>query len=494
MPAPSWRRAHLSMAAGVDQVGRRAVAVIVFLTCVVAGRGRAAAADEAVRRELSAECDALLADALKTPYGWGWAPGGERQKSAPGRGPRTATIDTRATAAAGLVLHLAGRRLNEPRYAAGAMQAARALAAVQANSGQIPATGVIRANAGGRDVPGSVPSRAATCAGLGLLLVLVRDAEASADGEDDGAGKVALVRGAALKGANWLGSQQVRLGGWPVAYPPDAPPGEGVRVIRLDTTEYRDATVVLLLAADVLGDERFRIRAQRAVSELITLRTWDEKSPGHLLWSTAYNLDETLHTKTEVLSPAIDAQASRTAMQTMVAGLVMGGDAEGVAPAVQEAAEALGKLPREKGLWRRRYDWDLRSPEEPPAGAEIEKAEEPSPESIFDVNSTGKREWEAAVGVDEVIRAARRLDKLGAEEYAKALDAQMPLSHRFALVVCGLDDEAITAEAAPRTVGASAGDEWEERLRGVVRLVWRDRLGPEPRAPTGENGENREGA
>src|SRR5688572_13730321 len=267
-PRPGSRRAHLSSAAGGDQVRAGRVVVIVFLTLGLAGAAGAAprvaegGGDD--RARLAAGCDELLRAAVKTPYGWGWKsyeraaqpddpraapprPAVSRRGSQP---PQAATIDVRSTAAAGLVLHLAGRQLGDARYTHAALQAARAVAAVQMNTGQVPATGVVRANAGGRDEPAAVPSRAATCAGLSLLLTLVHDDQADeADAGSDAADALAREGGpihrAAVKAANWLAGQQTRSGGWLVAYPPDAAPGDATRLVRLDTPEYRDATIAL---------------------------------------------------------------------------------------------------------------------------------------------------------------------------------------------------------------------------------------------------------
>jgi hypothetical protein len=465
-----------------DQVARLFASVIVFL--ISAAALPAAAADDVRRTQLRADCDALLRDAVKTPYGWGWTTNGVRPASGRGGAARTVTIDLRPTAAAGLVLHLAGAQLNEARYTQAAVQAARAVAAVQANSGQVPATGIIRANAGGRDEPAAVPSRTATCAGIGLLLTLADDAGDSDDAEERDAANAALFRRAALKAANWLGTQQTRPGGWPVAYPPDALPADAIRVVRLDTPSCRDATIALWLSAHVLGDERLRTRAERAVGELVTLRIVDEGGAGHDLWSTAYNLDETLHTKTDALSPAIDAQASRMVMQALLAAYLLGED-EATLPVLREAAEALARLPKENGGWRRRYDWNLRLTSDPPAAPVQDEKEDGPPSAVFDLDSPAPGELEPAVGVDEIIRAVRRLDKLGAKGYAKQLGAQMPVTHRLALVLCGLDDEALTAEAPPRRVEGAKPDELDERLRRAAVLVWRVRLGTDDRPVDG---------
>jgi hypothetical protein len=487
------------------------VAVIVFLTLGLAGAaGGAPAADSTDgddRARLAAGCDDLLGSAVKTPYGWGWKssevvvrPVDPRatppRPAAPRRGSATAqaaTIDVRSTAAAGLVLHLAGRQLGEARYTHAALQAARAIAAVQMNTGQVPATGVVRANAGGRDEPAAVPSRAATCAGLGLLLTLVHDHrgdDADADGEQ---GTLAREGGpihrAAVKAAKWLAGQQTRSGGWLVGYPPDAAPGDATRLVRLDTPEYRDATIALWLAADVLGDDRLARKAEQAVEDLVVLRIADERGAGNNLWSSAYGGDGALMRKFPELAPAIDTLASRNAMQALLAACLLG-DAEATAPVLKEAAAALAKLPRVNGAWRRIYDLNvsLSAPAPPPPGgdAPAPAADEPPTSPLFPSASPGPGESELAIGVAEMVRAASRLEAVGHEGLLKELDAGLPFRHRLALVACGLADEAIAAEAATPGGGAANAGDLPARLRELALLAWRMRSSISPAQSNGD--------
>ena len=444
-------------------------ALAASLLAARAGAAPADRTDATVRQRLAAECDALIRQAAKTPYGWAWRTEAATRRQA-GRN-RVVNFDVRITAAAGLALHLAGERLGEERFTSAAALAAKSVAAVQANSGQFPATGVIRANAGGRDEPAAVPHRAATCAALALLLTVTHSDDPNAAGP---------TRRAAVKGAHWLASQQTRGGGWLVAYPPGAAPGEAMRLVRLDTPDYRDATLALWLAAHALGDDRLLARAEQSASDLEALRILDEKSAGHHLWTTAYNGDGTILEKVAELAPAIDSLASRRAMEMLLAACLLG-DAEASTPVLKEAAAALDKLPLTDGRWRRRYDLHIRVPK-------AEHPDDPPVSPLFEGAVDAAGESETASGVGDVIRAANRLAEGGAESLKRTLDAELPLERRIGLVVCGLADDALTADAPPQLEEAAA-DDLRGQLRRIAALAWQVRPGP----PNGEklNGEKR---
>jgi hypothetical protein len=419
---------------------------------------------EADRRELSRQCDSLVASAAKTAYGWGWTGTGRRARTADGRAARGVTIDLRATAAAGLVLHVAGQRLDEPRFTAAAAQAGRAVAAVQMKSGQIPAVGVVRANAGGRDDPLEVPSRSATCAGLGLLLTLTHDAA------DPGAASDAPARRAAAKAAHWLTAQQTSLGGFLVAEPPDARPGEGTRIVRLDRTDYRDAFIALHLAAHVLDDKRLAGKAAAAVDDLDVLRVADPHSVGFRLWSTAYTPNREMLTTVAALAPAADTVASRNAMQALLAACLLGdGDAAG--PVVREAAAALAKLPKDNGTWRRRYDLHGEAPVPP----QPDSVDAPVSDLFKPNRAEGGGESPAASGVPEVMRAVRRLTEGGTVAFRQALDGQLRVEHRLALVLCGMGDVLLTEVSAPPESASAVEDAeaFSTRLSRMTWLAWR---------------------
>ena len=439
----------------------------------------AARADDAghaaeVRQELVNECDALIGAAVKTPYGWGWS-ADSRPAAKQGRS-RTVTIDLRTTAAAGVALHVAGARLEEPRYAQAAVQAARAVAAVQLNSGQIPAVGVIGANAGGRDAPAAVPSRAATCSAVALLTAVLRYADVNDDGNvtRERPNPAARFRPVALKAASWIAAQQTRSGAWLVAYPPGAAPGEATRLVRLDDTDFRDATVALWLASATLDDTRLRRRAESAVGKLASLRIADDRSLGQNLWSTAYTGDGAEPPNFPELAPAIDVVASRNAMVALLAAS-LSGDAEATTPVLREAAAALEKLPKRNGAWQKRYDLDLRV--DPPAAEAQDAApppaegeDEPPASDVFLPAPTAVGDDETVEGVEAVVRAVDRLAELGPEKFRDALAQRLPLEHRLSLMLCGLDADPFSE--GPPAGAAADRDGLDGRLRRIARLAW----------------------
>jgi len=487
---------------------------VVFACAVVSS----AAAQPASREQLKAECDGLVAAAVKTRFGWGWGHMPERtpveppgaaqsgRRRAPVRPPEKLlpkghyNVDMRDTAASGLVLHLAGRELGKKQYGDAALQAAKLVVAVQGAKGQVPAVGALRANAGGRDEPAAVPARGATVASLALLLTILHD---------DPDGSHESLRGAALKASHWLAAQQTRAGGFPVAFPPDAPPDKASRLIRLDVPDYRDATAALWLAAKVLesdkpeGDRKIRRRAEAAAGELLVMRSAEPGSAGKDLWTTAYDLDATPLRAVrlrEQFPEVIDVAASRNAVQALLAACLTG-DADATMPALREAQTALMKLPREGGKWRKQYDLEARAksgaagegrPAEAEAEAELDPRDAEGPGSVFDM-SEGDREDEYAAGVAELMLALSRLNEQGAEEYRETLSTQLPVEHRLALLVAGLWEEALTEQAPAGD--ASAVPEYlrlhktrwpilddgppsdvTTRLRRLAALLWRARV------------------
>ena len=453
-----------------DQGPWLALAAATLATCLLVGRADAALPADgtgtAARERLATECDALMRQATKTPYGWVWRIDEPGQRPA-GRN-RIVTFDVRTTAAAGLALHLAGERLGEERFTSAAALVVKAVVAVQLNSGQFPQEGIIRANAGGRDDPAAVPRRAATCAALGLLLNVTHKPDAEGP-----------MRRAAVKGAHWLASQQTRSGGWLVAYPPDVAPGDATRLVRLDAPDYRDATSALWLGAHVLDDERLLAKAEQSTSDLLALRIPDEKSAGHNLWSTAYHGDGTMVEKVAELHPAIDSLASRHAMEALLAAALCGGS-EDATDALKEAAAALEKLPTTAGAWRRRYDLHIRPPKP-------QNPDDPPVAPLFEKGGDGAGESETVSGVGDVIKAAIRLAGDGPEPLRSSLDAELPVVQRIGMVLCGLKDDALTA-ARPSAAEGRTQDDLPGQLRRIAVLAWQvkpasdgDRLNGEKR-------------
>jgi len=493
-----------------------ALAVLAGLAATLPARAFAAPATTAApaptssRAQLQAECDQLLRAAVKTPFGWGWPAGAiaaaPDPSAAPTRAPRaarvtrSATIDTRTTAAAGLALHLAGKRLGKPEYAAAAVQAARVLSAVQANSGQVPASGVIRASAGGNDPPAAVPSRAATCSSLALLLTVLHDAEVSpaapadvsADADPDADAAVAQVRSlrpAALKAANWLAKQKTRRGGWPVEFVPTPPSGAAaknarpLRLVRLDRPDARDATFCLWLAASVLNDAGLRRHAELAGEELSVLRIAERKSLAQNLWAAAYDLDDTPIKTVAELPYGVDTAATDYAMQALLAASLLG-DGDAAAPVLKEAVTALNALPKRDGKWLRYYAPSLEAAAEPPreSGEAQDPAEPPvapvqpvtptvdtaSESQVFNPDPADADDPAAPLSLPQTIAAAGRLADLGPERYAEALAATVPVEHRLAMAICGLDENALTSEPPTDPAGIR---QYLERYQGEFRLL-----------------------
>src|SRR5215218_5909320 len=247
--------------------------------------------------------------------------------------------------------------------------------------------------------------------------------------------------------------------------------------MRLDEPGFRDATYVLWLAARELNDPRLRQRAENAVEELLLTRVADARSPGRDLWLSAYNLDGTPLSPEDAedwhLAGGIDLQASRYAIQALLAASLMG-DADATAPALREATAALRRLPQAGGRWQRHYALRPRAiqapsqaaPDEPPPAPPDETADAP-PEppakappaepgaddgppraEVFKQDAEAGKFPDAAPGVAEVLAAMERAAELGPEKYRDALAAESPVEHRLAKTVCGLDDDALTREAA----------------------------------------------
>lgn len=434
-----------------------------MLSCLVGlhATGAAAAAaparhapdEQSFRAQLLDACEDLEREAVKGAYGWGWTGEAARAEGEPedleeaedepagwGRGRRRSrktarpakaraapAINLRMTAAAGLVLHLAGQALDSPARGQAAVQAARAIAAVQLPTGQLPPTArLVPKPAGHPDHTEIVPDRAATCAAIGLLTTVVEATQAKPDPR---------LAGAATRAATWLARRQTGSGGWQSAYPPGAGP-KARRLIRLDGPGYRDATFALVLASRGLGRKEYGLAADRCVEQLLDLRIREEDSPGRNLWAPVYTLGGEPVEDLEELPYVIDVMASRYAVETLLAARLVAG--KGVGTELAAAAKAAGELPRTDGQWQRWYDLFLR--------------EAPKPEPQRGGSGVFEREAEdddaSAVvgdfGFSEVLKAADTSLAIGADKFGHQLTADFSRSERLAQAVCGLADNALT--------------------------------------------------
>jgi hypothetical protein len=318
--------------------------------------------------QLDDACDGLRLTAIQGPYGWGWAaPSVEergadaknagkstmktkRQPAPRKRGEPAPNIDLRTTAAAGLVLHLASRHVSREANAEAAMQAARAIVAVQLPTGQVPPSArLVPKPAGHPENVGIVPDRGPTCAALGFLLAMI---DANKEKPDP-----RLVT-AATRAATWLARQQTSAGGWQSAWPP----GPGVtsrRIIRLDDAGYRDATYALLLASRVLNRQEYAMAADRSVDQLLKLRIRTEGSSGVGLWSVAHTLGGDPVDDVRELPRDIDLLATQHALETLLAAQLIT-NKPNLPTEIAASVKAVVALPAANGGWVRRYDLFLR--------------------------------------------------------------------------------------------------------------------------------------
>jgi hypothetical protein len=439
--------------------------------------------------QLSKEAASLVTSAIKSPYGWGWTESEREPKTAPSRGavkpvqtPRRSEIDVRQTAATGLLLFLAGERLNDPSLTKAATEAARALAAVQQPSGQLPALGMLAAGAGGHDEPAVVPARAATCAAIGLFCAVLQ----GTDKPDP------RFISALTKAASWLSAQQTPAGAFAVAYPPDAGK-DATRVVRLDTPDYRDATAALLLAARVLGEPAASHRADEAVRALLAMRIRSGDERAATVWLSGYRLTgDPLQNKAD-FPYALDSAAANYSMQTLFIACLLSEhwNDRTAADALIAASKSVEVLPRRpNGSWHAHYHLLTRKPldAEPTNGT---GSAGPSP---FDraADSTGRPD---AGMLPKMIECANAIAAEGTEPFlSRAFSEKGDLwpPYRIAMMLCGLGSDRL-ATSLPRSaaearqymedqgaawdvIDGSAPRELETRSRRVQLLLVRAAL------------------
>src|SRR5687768_4734043 len=311
-----------------------------LLLLLVTSGANAAEAKDALRRE----CDALLAQVIKRPYGWGWS----QELNLSAREP-VVSLEPLQTPAAGLMLLYAAELLDEPVYAQAAHHVGRLLAASLQASGQIPSHVAMGTKLLNREKLRPLPDRASTRASVALLLSLIKGKEVDLNQDE-------LLTRAAGRGVGWLAKQQPRNGAWPIVYPPDADPQKSTRLVRLDTPDTRDNILAMLLAYEVLSEESNRRSVERSVSFLLRVRSPFEQKTGSGMFGPAFYPGVSAIQKIDEFPfDSTDALASRYAIQSLfTAHVIMGskewGDAAGV------AVDAAANLPvAEPGKWHRWY-------------------------------------------------------------------------------------------------------------------------------------------
>ncbi len=233
-----------------------------------------------------------------------------------------------------------------------------------------------------------------------------------------------------------------------------------MRLVLLDTPDYRDATAALLLAARVLGDEKIVRRAGEAIEQLLVMRGSERYADAKPLWAPAYRLTGEPTDKFPELPYAIDTIASRHAMQTLLAACLLGAAApdpadsyqpiaEASGPALVAAAKAFGALPRRAREPARFYDLIDGKPltEAPPDAG-------PGP---FDPpESPAERADRLATA--EVLLAAREIETGGLAKFLAAAGSETATfrpSQRVAILLSGLG-EGVLAVQSPRTAAEAA--------------------------------------
>lgn len=524
------RSKYQSMPTHPNQVPiRLTLAACVALAAYVAFAAPACAAD--ARADLAARCDAAVAAAVRSPYGWGWTtdandapdppaagdgkdgPAGPPKPPRPAPKPaakqvpavsaprRQAVIDGRETAVVGLELFHAGRLLREPKYTSAALEAARGVSAIQARTGQVRARGTMGVFGAAGDPASDVPDRAATVAAMGLWLTLVDDAKGAKD--SDGQPVLAderLTRPAAAA-ARWLVRQQTKAGAFPAVYPPDAPAGKGARLVRLDTPDYRDGAFALLLAGTVLDNRDLLTSFDHAVDQVVGMRVAvGGPVPGRPLWRAAYDLQGQPLWHAADFPDAVDVVASRRMIQVLLAATLAGGGlkSEGAAREAGLALEQLRLLdPVNAGDERARQGqggklhrfYDTRGLPAEVVRPATRPAAPPAPghfPDLIDTNGNAVGAF-ALDGPDGVLQTARRLGDLAWKEVAKELDDEWPINRRLAETISGLSDDALTVrlsggERRPARQGRGESDvplsTRAAELRRLLRQIETESLSP----------------
>lgn len=429
-----------------------------------------------------ARADEVVARAVRSPLGWGWAEDQTGVDLSRVRDPRLRSrpIDAVRTARAGLLLDLAAGTTGSAAYRSAAVEAARALSALQTRAGQIRGRGVMGMVVGVReDDAGDPPERLATTAAVATMAHLL-DRPEPFD---------ARLRGPLQRAAHWLASQQTRMGGWPGAYPPVDPSvvrGVGPRLatqklLRLDVPDFRDASLAVLLTANLLDDRQLLTYVDRTITQLASLRLVAGAPPKRAMWAAAYRPDGDPNPRLPEFPYCVDLLATRHAAEVLLADALLrpaaGPPVAGPSAAATPLAElrtALASLPRTAaGGWHRRYVPDTLTPLVAPTTAPTTQ-----PASYFDV----KPATQPAVSPVSSLAPPRtadllaRLDRLrdvGIAALNQEMAAGMPVRRRMAVALAGLADDAMVVDAIrPPAVGdRPPGGNLDDALDGLWRAL-----------------------
>jgi hypothetical protein len=453
----------------------------IVLGTLLVFKGTASASDSPYTAQLNTECDGLLRLAIHRPYGWAWdAAAASEMTGHPS--PRAVSMQSLGTPAAGLIFLRAGLLLNEPRYIEAAQQVARGISASEMPTGRIRSNPIFGPVAGGREEQAVIADRTATRCGLGILLALVDQANASTQPTD---ARQEAIRRAAQRAARWLAKQEAPNGLWPTAFPPDAKPVDTKRIVRLDDSDYRDSTFAILLSAELLQDDTLHHFATGPLDGLLKVRlVSDFHGPG--LWSTACTIDGTDIPTGFPNGP--DLLASRYSMQTLLAGYLATGEGT-LGTALDQAATTLTQVKRADGSYDRFLD--------PTAAADMARAlagsDAGTPHFFAAAPATKPLQSHTVLalpimsgdfGIPAIIDADARLKSGGRDAYVNSIGGISSLHEEIEAALCGLNDDPMSGHF-PRSAGevpayiAGLGDLWKlaegpapDDLAGRVRRLW----------------------
>lgn len=367
--------------------------------------------------QLRRECRQLVDMAIRRPYGWAW-PATQPAESGASVASPAVDLNPPATPAAGMVLALAGKELNDPQLTDAALQVVYGLASAQQGNGRVPATGLFGASAGSREPHVAVADRSPTIAALGLFLIV----------NDQAQNNERLDR-ATRRALNWLLGQQTSTGGWAAFLPEQS---NNRRMLRLDSKDFRNATLALYLAGDCLRDAAATRAANKAVDLLLRVRFPIDRRPAAGLWSNAYQLSGEPFTG-DPQAGWIDLHASSEAIQTLI-GAALLADRTDAAQAVDQAIRSMLKLPHDRPAgWERFYNPDTAGP--------IATTRPVESEGLFTPPIEPSKQNDPVLDrLDSLFRSAAALRTLSREDYTTLLSANRSLRLRIALALCGQDE------------------------------------------------------
>lgn len=371
-------------------------------------------------RQLQSECRQLTEVAVHRPYGLAWPATQPADRSS------TATpavdLSPSASPAAGLVLALAAAESGDEQLANAARLAAYGLAAAQQTNGRIPAIALFGASAGNHEPPATIADRSPTIGALGLFLIL----------HDRGLSDERLHR-ATSRALFWLLRQQTSTGGWPGSWPDLADQKtESRRVLRLDSPDFRNATLALYLAGDCLGDAAATRAAGKSIDLLLRVRFATDLKSAAGLWAGIHQLSGEPFSA-DPQAGWIDLRATSDAIQTLICAALMSDRAD-AAEGVDLAVKSLLQLPHDPPTgWERYYNPDTADPIATTRPADVGGPFTPPVSPAVHIDPAIER-------LSSLLRSAAALRTVSREEYKSLLSAHRSLRLRIALALCGLDE------------------------------------------------------